>query len=171
MEAPRMSPKLRQLNVTYVPEEDRLLLKVSTSDDQEYRAWCTRRFVRLLLDRLEILFESEVTETQVVPQEVRKDVAQLKHRDAVTEQAFTKPYEAEPVSYPLGESGILLTQLSYREKDGGHVTMALSGSGGKGVTLNMDSKLQHHFYEIMSRACQRAGWFEEKDQGGKPVVH
>ena len=166
-----MSPQLRQLNVTYVPAEDRLLLKVSTSDDQEYRAWCTRRFARLLLERLESLFETEIEEVQMVPEAARKDVAQLKHRGSVTEQAFAKPYEAEPVSYPLGESGLLLTQFSYQHHESGRVVATLSGDGGKGLTLNMDSKLQHHLYEIITRACQRAEWFEVQDRKGKPVVH
>jgi hypothetical protein len=166
-----MSPQLRQLNVTYLPEEDRLLLKVSTSDEQEYRAWCTRRFIRLLLERLEAQFETEVDEVQVVPEAARKEVAQLKHKGSVTERAFDKPYEAEPVSYPLGESGLLLTQLRCKKHESGRLVMMLSGSGGKGLTLNMDSKLQHHFYEIIARACQRAQWFEGQDREGKPVVH
>ena len=136
-----MAPKLRQLNVSYSATEDRLLLKVSTSDNQEYRAWCTRRFVRLWLDRLEALFESEVAEKQVVPAEARRDVAELQHRTSVSEQAFQKPYEAEPSDYPLGESGLLLTKLSYGEKDNDMVSMTLSGDAGKGLTLNMDHKL------------------------------
>ena len=86
---------------------------------------------------------------QAVPEAARKDVAQLKHQGAVTERAFDKPYEAEPVSYPLGESGLLLTQLRCKKHESGRLVMMLSGPGGKGLTLNMDSKLQHHFYEII----------------------
>jgi hypothetical protein len=167
-----MSPQLRQLNVSYVATEDRLLLKISTSDDQEYRAWCTRRYARLLLDRLEALFENEVGEPQqVVPAEARKQVAELKHSSAVSEQAFQKPYEAEPESFPLGENGLVLTRFSYREQDNDVVMMTLSGEEGKGLTLNMDDKLRHNFYEILTRACQRAQWFEQGDPKAKPVVH
>ena len=124
-----------------------------------------------LLERLESLFETEIEEVQMVPEAARRDVAQLKHRGSVTEQAFEKPYEAEPVSYPLGESGLLLTQFSYQHHESGRVVATLSGDGGKGLTLNMDSKLQHHLYEIITRACQRAEWFEVQDRKGKPVVH
>lgn len=167
-----MSPQLRQLNVSYVATEDRLLLKISTSDDQEYRAWCTRRYARLLLDRLEALFENEVVDAkQVVPTEARKQVAELKHSSTVTEQAFQKPYEAEPATFPLGEDGLVLTRFSYREQDNDVAVVTLSGEEGKGLTLNMDNKLRHHFYEILTRACQRAQWFEESDPEAKPIVH
>ena len=167
-----MSPQLRQLNVSYVATEDRLLLKISTSDDQEYRAWCTRRYARLLLDRLETLFEKEVGEAQqVVPETARKEVAELKHSSAVSEQAFQKPYEAEPASYPLGEDGLVLTRFSYREQGNDVVAVTLSGEEGKGLTLNMDNRLRHHFYEILARGCQRAQWFEESNPEAKPIVH
>jgi hypothetical protein len=157
--------------MAYVAEEDRLLLKVSTSDDQEYRAWCTRRFARILLDRLEAMFESEVDKAQVVPQEARKEVAQIKHSSSVSEQAFQKPYEAEPTSYPFGEGGLLLTRLSYRQEDNDMIVMSLGGESGKGLTLNMDHRLRHQFYEIITRACTRAQWFEDLDGSPKAVVH
>lgn len=149
-----------------------MLLKVSTSDDREYRAWCTRRFSMLLLSRLEAMFETEAVEPQqVVPQEARKEVAQLKHRGSLSETDFTKPYEAEPTEYPLGEDGLLLTRLSYKTGDNGRVSLLLGSKQGKSFTLGMDNKLRHNFYELLSRACHRAQWFEEKDRGGNPVVH
>ena len=166
-----MTAKLHQLNVSYIAAEDRLLLKASTSDQQEYRAWCTRRFTKILLDRLEILFEKEVDEAQVVPQQARKEVAQLQHGGSVSEQAFEKPYEAEPTSYPLGEEGLLLTKISYREQGEEVVVLTLSGDGDKGLTLNMDHKLRHNLYEILSRASRKADWFEDLDAPQKPVVH
>ena len=53
--------KLRQVNVTYDQAEDRLLLKVSTSDGKEFRAWCTRRYTRAVMEQFERLFESSVS--------------------------------------------------------------------------------------------------------------
>jgi hypothetical protein len=166
-----MAPQLRQLNVSYVEVEDRLLLKMSTSDDQEYRAWCTRRYTRLLLERLEVLFETEVSEEKTLPSEARKDMARIQHSSSVSEDAFTQSYEAEPVSYPLGEEGVLLTRISYKRSERGVLMLSLSGEGGTGLTLNMNSKLQHHLYEIFDRASRRAGWLEGSRPPGAPVVH
>lgn len=163
------APRLRQLNVTYVEQEDRLLLKVSTSDDREYRAWCTRRYTRLLMDRLESLFEAEVDEQQVVPEEARKEVARMKHGEEVSEESFQQPYQAEPESYPLGENGVLLTSLGYKQLQGDVFAVNLSGSDGLGVTLNLDRKLRHQLYELFRRATERAEWF---DSAGAPgTVH
>lgn len=165
------APRLKQLNVSYVDVEDRLMLKVSTTDDKEYRAWCTRRFTRILMDRLEAMFETEVDEQQVVPQETRKEVAQIRHDSAVEQKAFEQPYEAEPMEYPLGEEGVLLTTLRYNRLESGSVSINLSDNDGKGLSLNMDGKLQHQLYELFQRATRRAGWFDNAAPARKPVVH
>lgn len=44
-----MSDKLHQINVQYSNVEDRILLRASTENDDEYLFWLTRRFTRLLL--------------------------------------------------------------------------------------------------------------------------
>ena len=165
------SPKLRQLNVSYVETEDRLMLKVSTSDDKEYRAWCTRRFTRLLLDRLEQMFETEVDEQQVVPRETRKEVARMKHDSKVEQNAFQTPYKAEPLEYPLGEEGVLLTTLRYQQMESGVLALSLADPDGKGVSLNLDTRLRHQLYELFERATNRAGWFDNAASPTKPVVH
>lgn len=162
-------PRLRQLNVTYMEAEDRLLLKVSTSDNREYRAWCTRRYTRLLMDRLEALFETEVDQQQVVPEEARKEVARMQHGSEVSEASFQQPYQAEPESYPLGEKGLLLTSLRYNPLQGDVIAMSLGGSDGLSVTVNLDRKLRHQLYELFRRASDRAGWFEPSDAPG--TVH
>ncbi|MEE4190541.1 MAG: hypothetical protein V2I66_03120 [Halieaceae bacterium] len=169
--------KLRQVNVTYDKAEDRLLLKVSTSDSKEFRAWCTRRYTQALMEQLEALFESEVDEQQVVPKEARKEVARMKHGGEVSEESFKQPYEAEPVSYPLGEEGVLLTTLRYNILESGVVAMNFSDRDGQGMTLNLNHKLRHQVYELFRRACERAAWFEATSLTGAtthpdaPVVH
>ncbi len=165
------APRLKQLNVSYVDVEDRIMLKVSTSDDKEYRAWCTRRFTRILMERLESMFEEEVDEAQVVPEETRKEVARIKHGDKVSEPSFQQPYEAEPTEYPLGEQGVLLTTLRYNRLESGMLALNLSDSDGRGVTLNLDQNLRHQLYELFQRGAERASWFDNAAPAAKPVVH
>ncbi|MEM0953581.1 MAG: hypothetical protein AAGI24_05515 [Pseudomonadota bacterium] len=165
------APRLKQINVSYVNAEDRLLLKVSTTDDKEYRAWCTRRLTKVLLERLELSFEKEVDKQQVVPQETRREVARIKHDGEVEEKAFQQPYEAEPTAYPLGEDGVLITALSEKQLLDDTIAISLKGPEGKGLTLNLDNKLRHQLYELISRAVTRADWFDNAAQHEKPMVH
>ena len=45
--------KLSQIQVSFAPAEDRLLLRVSTDEHTEFQFWLTRRYVRLLWPILE----------------------------------------------------------------------------------------------------------------------
>ncbi len=43
-----MSNRIRQFNVTYIAAEDRILLRLNTTTQEEFRIWLTRRIVRKL---------------------------------------------------------------------------------------------------------------------------
>jgi len=154
-----MSPQLRQINVSYIDKEDRLLLRVSTSADAEYRLWCTRRFTRLLLDGFEKLFQHEVAASVPAPEQARREVAQMQHNLAVSEEAFSKSYEALPTNYPLGENGLLVTTLKYNRLKSGGLQVQFTDGGDKGMALSLTEALQHQLYELFLRACEKAGWF------------
>src|SRR3990167_11522899 len=47
-----MANHIRQLNVTYLAAEDRLLLRINTTGKEEFRIWLTRRIVRTLAREL-----------------------------------------------------------------------------------------------------------------------
>ncbi len=47
-----MSAPLRQLTLTFDPVEDRMLLRIGTAENTEYRLWLTRRFIKVLWEGL-----------------------------------------------------------------------------------------------------------------------
>ena len=166
-----MPPQLRQLNVSYIDAEDRLLLKVSTSEDEEYRVWCTRRFTRLLIDRLEETFQKEIPSAAAVPEPARREVARMQHKQTVTEESFAQPYQAEPTAYPLGEDGLLVTTLKYSQQPDKTVQLFLGNNKGVGITLNLNEHLKHQLYELFTRATGKADWYTDAPSEVSAVVH
>ncbi len=160
-----MSPRLRQINVSYIDKEDRLLLRVSTSIESEYRLWCTRRFTRLVLDRFDALFQEKVAANVPASSQARREVAQMQHSLAVSEEAFSKDYQAQPTEYPLGENGLLVTTLKYNQSDTGAIQLRFTDGGDKGMTLSLSGNMQHQLYELFRRAAEKAGWFEAGGTG------
>jgi hypothetical protein len=166
-----MPPQLRQLNVSYFDSEDRLLLKVSTSEDEEYRVWCTRRFTRVLIDRLEETFQTEMSSPSAVPEPARREVARMQHQQTVTEESFERPYQAEPTAYPLGEDGMLVTTLKYSQQPDKTVQLFLGNNKGIGITLNLNEHLKHQLYELFTRATEKAEWYAGGTSKVSAVVH
>jgi hypothetical protein len=166
-----MPPQLRQLNVSYIDTEDRLLLKMSTSEDEEYRVWCTRRFTRVLMDRLEEAFQTDMPSPMAVPEPSRREVARMQHQQSVAEESFQQPYQAEPTGYPLGEDGLLVTTLKYSQKPDKAVHLFLGNNKGVGVTLNLNEHLKHQLYELFTRATEKAGWYAGRTSELSAIVH
>ena len=166
-----MPTQLRQLNVSYINAEDRLLLKVSTSADEEYRVWCTRRFTRALMDRLEETFQAEMPSSASVPEPARREVARMQHQQTVTEESFQQAYQAEPVGYPLGEGGLLVTSMRYNQQADDTTQLFLGDNEGLGITLNLNEHLKHQLYELFARATEKAEWYTGRAPGVSAVVH
>ena len=87
------------MNISYNPKEDRLLLKISSKNNDEYRLWLTRRYSGLLLK----LFQDEIDKHGGEPRVASSDEAKKMYQNG----ALEKPYEAESTNFPLGEDGVL----------------------------------------------------------------
>ena len=61
-----MSGAISQLQMLYVPEEDRILFRVNTTHRQQFRFWLTRRYAVLML---KVLREHQETDPDVSIQE------------------------------------------------------------------------------------------------------
>ena len=83
--------RLRQINIDYDAENDRLLMRIGTSDGAELRLWLTRRYVKLLWPLLVKLAEdaSPRIRTQANP-EARKALLGLEHEQALARADFSR---------------------------------------------------------------------------------
>lgn len=89
-----MGGAISQLRVVYSPEEDRLLLRVNTTDHAEYRCWFSRRYTILLL---RVLQEHQSRDPDVVLQqapEARQAVQAFKQEQSAQTANMSKQLEA-----------------------------------------------------------------------------
>jgi hypothetical protein len=130
--------KLRQLKIDFAAEQDRLLMQLATSEGAELRLWLTRRFVKLLWPLLVQLAED------ASPRMSRAD--------------FSKPYEAEPATMPLGAEPLLLARIQTGRDQGGLPVVALHPAEGQGLTLSLDSVLLHSVCRLLQAAVRKTDW-------------
>ncbi len=90
-----MSYQLHQINISYVPVEDRLMMRINTKQGIEYRVWLTRRFTGILIG----LLTKEIDKHGGIPVLASTDQT----RSLFKQGAMEKPYEADKVvDMPLG---------------------------------------------------------------------
>ncbi len=146
-----MSDQLHQLNVNYIPVEDRLMLRMSTKAGDEYRVWLTRRFSGLLLE----LLNKEIDKHGGVP----TLASTSETKKMFKQEAMEKPYEAEKTTaYPLGESGFLAAKINYKTSEEGVLMLEILPEYGKGINLNLNKTLLFMFYNLVMQGCSQSGW-------------
>jgi hypothetical protein len=145
-----MADRLYQINVAYVPREDRLLLRATTRGGDEYRVWVTRRFAALLLGILTKRMDGFGGAPQLA--------AQQETRTLFRQGAMEKPFEGGAGRYPLGEAGILAFRANAGPVAGENFALELLPEQGQGVTLNLNRTLLYLFYNVLTQGIAQAQW-------------
>ncbi|MEE8321907.1 MAG: hypothetical protein V3R68_08710 [Gammaproteobacteria bacterium] len=145
-----MTNQLHQLNITYSNKEDRLLLRATTQNDEEYRIWLTRRFSNLLLE--------------VLTKEMDKKggITTIGANDQTTQMfkdgAFEKSFEDSSVNFPLGKSGILAYSIKTGANAEGNLILELKSEDGPGITINLNNSLMYLFFSLLTQGINKANW-------------
>jgi hypothetical protein len=146
-----MSNALQQLNLIYVPEEDRLLFKVKTADDGEFRVWFTRRYTALLLRLFVEQIEREGGYQELASRKQTLD--QL--RGGAFDQSYTPPAKAH---YPLGENGVLGYRINVGKEHSGATNLQFLPEQGQGVTFTLDKSTLYMLYNLLEQTLPQTEW-------------
>lgn len=169
---------IQQLQVTYQPLADRLLLRIAAGDSGEFRFWLTRRLVGLLAEPLgkHLLGPAlddagtdgagragnaegnELAGKSENPLRHQAEAA-FKHQQAVAGVQSEKRFEsaAEP-NFPLGEEPLLIAKLGVTPAPKGGVVLALHSSDDKGLSLQLGMPLLHGFCDLLVKCSDQAKW-------------
>jgi hypothetical protein len=143
--------KLHQINMQYSSKEDRILLRTSTENNDEYLIWLTRRYTKLLIDILDKEIEQRGGTTTIGTQKETKKL--------LNDGAFEKPYvEETPKTHPLGEKGVLAFGIKTGSDKNGNFALVIQSESGKGITYNLNDSLIYMFYSLLTQSIERAEW-------------
>jgi|ACQI01.1.fsa_nt_gi hypothetical protein len=156
-----MSDTVNQIQASYQPAEDRILLNIKTLNERVYLAWITRRFMKLIIPVLhgqhptsgKSLFDEKTSQIQQVEKEKKQMMGDY-------DTAYQKPENPE---FPLGESPILLSKITFKELYSDKAMLALEPEHGQGILLPYHPDLLGPLIKIFSQALVPADWALELD--------
>ena len=150
--------QISQIQIKFVATEDRLLLRVSSSSQQEFRFWLTARLVKMLYPALyDTLAKTSSIAANNVPQ-AKHDVVAFEHQQAVAKTDFKTGFKEVKQDYPLGKTPILVTKCQLRPNPDGNTILALAPEQGQGIDINLSNELLHSFTKLLIDACKTAEW-------------
>lgn len=149
-------PQLEQFSASYDSGQDRLLLRIRSSNDAEFRFWLTRRYLALLwpiLMKMADDFSAQKTGDPLT----RNTLAELAHGEAVGKADFASQYR-EGSLFPLGEQPVLLARITVKPLKGNTQTLTLLPQEGQGINLDLDERLVHVLARLLQQAVVVAEW-------------
>jgi hypothetical protein len=153
---------IHQIQIRFDETEDRLLLRLSTTDHCEFRFWLTRRFTRRLWTMLVQMLEWDRAVKQQLDAQTRNTVLDLQNegyaRQADYTKGFEEPAEGAPRRLPLGEAPVLLGKAEGRKRDDGVQMLSLHPLQGTGIDMTLDTRLLHIFTRLLREQVATTGW-------------
>ena len=118
---------IHQMSVQYDERQDRLSLRVSNQDNQEFRLWLTRAMTLRLLPHLQasvVRLEARDPQVMATDTTAQQMLADLKREKFLAKADFSTPFVSENRKLPLGETPMLVTDVQLNlHNSGGFVLL------------------------------------------------
>lgn len=146
------------MQLSYVSEEDRILLRMNTRARQEFRFWVTRRYVDLLWKTItKVVEKREVEETEVQDELKKATQIQEKHEKTVENSDFQTEYQ-ESTYLPLGEEPAVLFSAGIKADPEGRALLCMHPKEGQGIELALNDQIVHSLCKLLADTSKKAGW-------------
>ena len=156
---------IHQLSVNHDERQDRLLLRLNTQDQQEFRFWLTRRMALRLLPAIEqsaVRLEAAHQGVAATDGPSQNLLSELK-RDAFLKKAdFATPFDNHATLWPLGAEPLLITDAQLTIKPGGSLAIAFEDKSdpaqARACQLHLQVSLVHGMLHLIQQAIEKAEW-------------
>ena len=153
--------QIKQLQIAYAPEHDRLLMRINSADRLEVRCWLTRRMVKLLVPGLNDMMKRFMSSDTPLNEQRKKALLQMSREATLQTLDFKTHFHDDIQDMPLGADPLLITEIELKtahENNQSDLILKLCTSDTKGFEMRMTEQLQHGFAELLVQTCTQAAW-------------
>jgi hypothetical protein len=155
-----MGNHIHQLNAGYVAAEDRILLRLNTTNKEEFRIWLTRRVVRNLASELggaeRRLLGLENPEAGFVAPGARA-IQEFRREASTANVDFGERFEEGTSGFPFGEAPVLATGCEVQLQEGS-ATIALAMANKRSLSFTLDVRGIHGTLAMLQQAVAHSNW-------------
>ena len=154
-----MAAQIHQINVRYMPVQDRLVLRFSTTDKKLYRFFLTRRFTQDLWQALNNFQEQNPEVKKHVDPSVRNAVKSFREETAVRKEQFGQKFDDTETVSPLGDEPVLVSGFGFAKSEQGQPTrMAFQLVDGRRLAMGANEQIVVSLVKLIARAMPQTGW-------------
>ncbi|MBU3557634.1 hypothetical protein ICN18_08325 [Polynucleobacter sp. Ross1-W9] len=167
---------IQQFNANYLVHDDRLLFRINTINDEEYRFWFTRRVTVFILTATRHLLSKNL-EKQHTP-EAAKEIVQFGQEAAKVGQTGSDgklsalPFKPASI-YPVGTDPILVMDVKCSmAKEGAEdvLLLDLMLPAGGALNLKMAGNTLHAMCALLTQLAEHAQWLLAAPEGSQDMT-
>ena len=167
--------RIHQLSFSHDREQDRILVRINSTDGDEFRLWLTRRLAIQLLPLLDKVLAEQLAKSGKpgvshligADEDTKRMMTEFQSSDAIKDADFSTPYDNLARNLPLGPNPLLVTEVGFKplrtellEVLFTEGSRAAPGSEPRQLRLNLDLKLSHSFGHMLRGCFAKAQWGE-----------
>jgi hypothetical protein len=159
---------IHQLSVTYHQEEDRLLVRISSHEHEEFRLWLTRRLTLAMMPGLtktatdQLALQTPSSDLAAPPDIQRQRIVENFRKEALTYASdFKTPYQAKDAALPLGKQPLLVTELKMALQKSGKLQLAFIEKlpeSERNVQIAIGSQLTQGLVQLLNKCLKKSQW-------------
>jgi hypothetical protein len=169
------------LQVTYVKEHDRILVRINTRAGEEIRLWLTRALVKNLLPHLSAVAKEIAALTSAQGRAFAKDfgdataqqaahdgsdnraLLEFRRQESLQKADFSTPFAGQANSLPLGSEPLLATTAHLNVLDSGKLRMGFeekisTAENNRQVEMTLENDLLNGLMHLLDMALNQSGW-------------
>ena len=149
---------IKQFNGSYMPNEDRLMFRFNTVEDDEYRFWFTRRVTLFILAATDHLVEKKLEQKHDKP--AAKAITQFQQETVKEQTKFTNDYQVAS-KYPIGADPVLVMDVKCAMTQVESVdvlSLDLVLPGGSNLNLKLTLPILQTMRLLLERLAAQGNW-------------
>ncbi len=159
---------IQKINGTYLVDQDRVLLRMSSSEQEEFRLWITRRTCLDLLTKITENSVKSVEKIHNVPLNSAKVIDQFNQETLSEKLDFQVPFEPKN-KLPLGHEPVLIKEIGWHtppDLSDGSFNITWGLMNGKVVSTPLNALKLNALKLLIEKLILEANW----DHASKPPV-
>ena len=153
---------IHQFSLAYQADQDRLLLRVRTHDEEIFELWLTRRMMmRLwqpLMNTVTTASLNTVSRSATIMPEARDMMTQTLRESAHQKADFDSPFDGNARVRPLGDQPMLVAAVDLKHLSSGQVEVVLRDATGRSLCLSLSPDLLNNLVSLLEKALIQSEW-------------
>lgn len=152
--------KLQQLNGTYYPEEDRILLRIKTSENAEYRLWLTRLILKKILDVIEKISQKHIFDSnknKTLSTQTVETIDEMQQKKIQAETDLTEPYQPA-ATLPLGSEPKIISEIKFLIINPNIIKLRVTVKNDQLIEFDLNTYTLSKIRILLNELNKKASW-------------